>query len=543
MAQMVSAEAGIPGGVSQFIVIILAGVIGAKLAERLNLPRVLPLIISGYLLGPEGLNLFDPGKLSLTFDVLAFLIIPLMLFNEGMHIDTDYLRLYRWPILLLATAGVIITMLGLGVIAYFILGLNWVSALLLGAVLAATDPGAVIAVTKGLDVSKPGPITIVEAESAFNDATSVVLTTILMGVALGGAFSFEGAILDFSRKFFGGILIGFGIALASLDLVSRGGLTEHMVYLSIVIFFIAYSMAEFLGTSGITSAVVAGIVTGGFIESRLTPLERARIIDIWEHITFLSEVLLFLVIGAQIKVSILSNYLIEALVIIGAMMLLARPAAVYLSTIFSLDITDKERTFITAVGARGAIPAALAGLAVVKGVPGANEIFGVTLTAVIISLIVVSLTARPIATKTLGTLELTPFIKKYYINLAKMHALKYALRELNERYREGTISFLTYDTLRSELEEKYRKLESELGDIEQAPEIKTLREEEEKAIRRLMLETQINAIEELRSKNIIPEAVYKEMLDSLTNEAFEIEPEMQGASPIRSFLKKLKRYF
>ncbi len=523
--------------VSQFVMIILAGVIGAKLADRFNLPKILPLLVSGYILGPEVLNLLNPESIGVNFEVLANLLIPLILFNEGMHIEINYLRAYRWQILALATIGVIITMAGLGFIAHLLLKIDLLPAFLLGAVLAATDPGAVISITRGLEVLRPGAITVVEAESAFNDATSIVLTSMLIGLALGSQFSVLSFVSEFARLFFGGMLIGFGVGLMSVELITRLGLTEHMDYLSIVVFFAAWVIAEMppFRTSGVTSVVIAGIVMAAYMESRLTYFEWRRVIDIWEHIAFLSEVLIFLVLGSYISVAIVRSYLLEALVITAAMMLLARPLAVYASTINS-DLTSKEKWFIAAVGARGAIPAAMAGLAVSSKVFEANRIFGITMTAVVISLVAVSLIAKPVSVRTLGVRRLSPWVEKYYEKIAKLHSYRHVLRELDAMYRDGAIDLVTYNLLRREYEARYRTLEEELGDIDEIPEIRELREEELKIIKRRLQEVQLSALEELKSKSLIPTAVYEKVVKEITRRARPGAEEAEW-SPIKSLGK------
>jgi cell volume regulation protein A len=101
----------------QVIIVLLAGIIGAKLAERFGLPIIIPLFISGYLIGPEGLGIFAPLELGLSLSVIVTLAIPIILFNEGMRIDLKLLNEFKLTVFLLATLAVVVSAVGVGLVA------------------------------------------------------------------------------------------------------------------------------------------------------------------------------------------------------------------------------------------------------------------------------------------------------------------------------------------------------------------------------------------------------------------------------------------
>ena len=171
----------------QIIIILLAAIIAAKISERFGLPSIIPLFIIGYLVGPWGLDIFVPLSLGLSLSAIVTLAIPIILFDEGMRIDLKLLNDFRLTIFLLATLAVVVSTIGVGLVAYFVFGMPLLQALLMGAILAATSPAAAIAITEQLKIERKIS-TIVEGEASFNDATSIVLFTIISGAVLGAGF-------------------------------------------------------------------------------------------------------------------------------------------------------------------------------------------------------------------------------------------------------------------------------------------------------------------------------------------------------------------
>ena len=151
--------------IEQVIIVLLAGIIVAKLSERFGFPSIIPLFICGYLIGPEVLGIFVPSQLGLSLSVLATFAIPVILFDEGMRIDLKLLNEFKFTVFLLTTLAVVISTIGVGLTAYLIFGFPLLVALLLGAILAATSPAAAISVVKQLGIQKKIS-TIVEAEAS-----------------------------------------------------------------------------------------------------------------------------------------------------------------------------------------------------------------------------------------------------------------------------------------------------------------------------------------------------------------------------------------
>jgi cell volume regulation protein A len=113
----------------QIIIILLAGVIVAKISERFGLPSIIPLFIIGYLVGSEGLDIFVPLTLVLSLSVVVTLALRVILFDEGMRIDLKLLNEFRLTVFLLATLAVVVSPVGVGLVAYFVFGMPLLRAL------------------------------------------------------------------------------------------------------------------------------------------------------------------------------------------------------------------------------------------------------------------------------------------------------------------------------------------------------------------------------------------------------------------------------
>lgn len=116
----------------QVVIVLLAGIIGAKLAERFGLPIFVPLFLSGYFIGSEGIGIFVPSELGLSLSVIVTLAIPIILFDEGMRIDLKLLNEFKLSIFFLATLAVVVSAVGVGLAAHLIFGMPLLVALLMG---------------------------------------------------------------------------------------------------------------------------------------------------------------------------------------------------------------------------------------------------------------------------------------------------------------------------------------------------------------------------------------------------------------------------
>ncbi len=183
-------------------------------AKRTRLPFTVLLVLVGIVLSglqdryPEALRLLD--TLQVSPDLILFVFLPTLIFESSYHLDARRLRHNLTPILFLAVPGLLLSTGLIGLIVWLATDIPLVAALLLGAILSATDPVAVIALFKQLGAPE-NLTTLVEGESLLNDASAIVVSRILVAILAAGAFSGDllltGAV-DFLVLFVGGLLVG-----------------------------------------------------------------------------------------------------------------------------------------------------------------------------------------------------------------------------------------------------------------------------------------------------------------------------------------------
>ncbi|MHA2408394.1 MAG: cation:proton antiporter, partial [Candidatus Ranarchaeia archaeon] len=437
--------------------IILVGVVSARIAWRFNVPAVIPLLFAGAAIGPFGLKWFDPTQSGVSLTTLTFLFIPVLLFGESLFTDLGILRSVTKPLLMLITVGLLITALGITFICQYLFHLPFYTSLLIGAIVAATDPVVVIPLLKHLRVDKRIS-TLITAESSLNDAAAIVLTLIVLSILQGGSFSFVTSLSMFARLFFGGAIIGSFVTITLIVLINRFELGEHIAYLSLLIFIAAYASAEIFLTSGVTACVFAGLILGTELKSQgFHILQRENAFDLWENLMFLSEAAIFIILGAYLSVEMLRTSWVIGITITLGLFFLIRPLAVIISTSIDPTFNLKEKFFISWVGAKGAVSAGLAATALGLGVAYSSEVFTIVLSLVVFTIILVSFTSKRVAMKTVIH-EKDTALTSYLSIRSKLLAKDLALQILEERYRNQEIDPLIYEKKLTEYQDAISEL-------------------------------------------------------------------------------------
>jgi len=385
--------------------LLFIAALSAIVVRRIRFPYTIGLVLVGIGLAFAARDfeaLSGLKEVQLTPDIILFLILPTLLFEAAINIHFDTLKKNLVPILVLATFGLMISMIIVGVVLSNFTPLSLGVALLFGALISATDPVAVIALFKELGV--PDRLgTLVDGESLFNDATAIVVFHILLGVVLtGGAFStglIAGGVLDFFIVFFGGLAIGVALGAAVLWLVSLAA-GDHLVQIALtaVVAYVAFIIADHvLHVSGVMAVVGAGVY-GAWRGARLFDEQMRQVVrSYWEFAAFVANSLIFLLIGLT-EYQVLEDlsrfhehiaYVLIAIVTVIA----ARAIVVYGLSPLNNRLSKAEpmdlpyQTIMFWGGLRGAIP-----LALVLGLPADFEhrvlLLDLTLGVVLFSLLV-----------------------------------------------------------------------------------------------------------------------------------------------------------
>ena len=269
----------------------------AVIASRLRITYTVTLVALGLIAGA----LLPPGAVEVTPELVLLALLPGLVFEAALRLDVEHLRRTLGWMVLLAVPGVIVSAAIVAVVLNLATGLPFELGMVVGAMVAATDPVAVLATFRVLRVP-PRLATLVEGESLFNDATALVLFAATLGVINEGATPGETA-KDLLVTLVASAGIGLGAGWLASRLIER--IEDHAIELtlSIVAAYGTYLLADGLEQSGIIATVIAGVVIGA--HGRAIGLSRRAVeaLDVvWELIAFLLTAFAFLLVGLAIPI-------------------------------------------------------------------------------------------------------------------------------------------------------------------------------------------------------------------------------------------------
>ena len=363
--------------------LVLAGILSSLVALRFGAPLLLVFLLLGMLAGeggPGGLKFSDVG----TAYTVGSIALALILFDGGLHTRLATFRNVLAPAATLATAGVLITTLLTAPVAKLVLGIGWLQALLVGAVVASTDAAAVFLLinSRGLRL-RPRVRATLEVESGTNDPFAVFLTLLLVEFLLVGDQGWSHALVVFLRDTVLGCLIGVAggriITLVLNRLALPQGLHAPFVAVSAVVVFAA---ANAVHSSGFLAVYLAGLVVG----NRQTRAHNSVVVFL-DAVTWLAQIVMFVLLGLLVWPHRLADSLVGAVVVALVLMLVARPVAVFLC-LAPFGFQWREKLFVSWVGLRGAVAIFLASIPLLVGLPAAYLFFDVAFVVVLSSLLV-----------------------------------------------------------------------------------------------------------------------------------------------------------
>ena len=358
VSQIVLAEEAIIG-------LLLIASLVAIFVRRYRLPYTVGLVGIGLLISA----IFEPLPNPISSDIILSLLVPPLVFEAAFHLRLDDLRRDFGLILTLAVPGVILTTVVVGGLIYVAnIGIAIEFAMVFGALIAATDPVAVVALFRRLGVPKRLQV-LLEGESLLNDGTAIVLFNIMLavaGIATHGESTLSANsglglwIADFLKIAGGGVLTGVVLGMLASQVIGRIDDALVETTLTTVLAFGSYLIAEHvLGVSGVLAVVVAGIVNGNVGPRGMSATTRVVVFNFWEYAAFLANSFIFLLIGLAIDIGdMLKN--LPAIGIAILAVLLARAVGIYGFSIFNRDISTKWKHVLYWGGLRGAIALALA---------------------------------------------------------------------------------------------------------------------------------------------------------------------------------------
>ncbi len=500
----------------------------------LRVPYPIALVLAGLGLGAllRGplplLHDLELERIQLTPELILLLLLPALLFEATLHIEVAALRQTLLPIGLLAVPGVLLTAAIIGALIHWGIRLPWPTALLFGAIVAATDPIAVIAIFKRLGAPH-GLELLVEGESLFNDGTAVVLARILQGIVLVGTFSVVEGIINFVVVVGGGLLVG----LIAGGIVSRltAQIDDHLIELTLttILTYGTFLIAESLHVSGVIAVVIAGLVLGNVGATHgMSPTTRLALLTFWEYVAFLINSVIFLLIGLQIDLAGLADNLIPIAIAIGAM-LFARAVVVYglglavLPLPRLLPVRWLHTLFWS--GLRGAVSLAVV-LALPFDFPARALLLDLTFGAVLFTLLVQGLTMEPLL-KRLGVAGSDARRRAYTSRRAQLLMARAARSELQRLAANQVLSPRVY----KRLDEAYRASSDAL-----AAELETLYQdqaaleaEELRTTREHLLRVQRATLGDLQRQGLVDSDAAQEVAEAIDARLLALQPQTGAA--------------
>jgi CPA1 family monovalent cation:H+ antiporter len=379
------------------VAILGATVVVAIVAGRSAIPASVGLVLVGLAVAIVG-----PGAgLPIAPDLLLAIVLPGLVFEAAFRTDLAVLRPSAVSVFVLAIPGVVIVAAIVAVVLTVTTGLGPTEGFLVGAMVAATDPAAVLSTFRHVAVP-PRLATMVEMESLVNDGTGIVLFALALEL-LGGQASLGGALVAFVVRVVGGAVLGIAAGWLAGWIVRR--VDDHLAELTItaVLAYGTYLAASALGLSGVIATLVAAGTFGALARDGLSPRAVGAIDVVWEFAAFLLTAGVFLLVG----LSIAPEALVLAAGAIGwgiAAVLIGRAVVVYGivgggSVLLGRIARARGRSFASAAtvprawlhvlfwaGLRGAVSVALA-LSLPMDLPNRDLIQGVTFGIVLFTLI------------------------------------------------------------------------------------------------------------------------------------------------------------
>lgn len=359
--------------------LLLVAVATSPLSGRFGIPSLLLFLAIGIAAGSEGVMRipFEDHALAFRIGTIALVLI---LFDGGLNAPVGMMRSTLAPAAVLATVGVALTALIVAGAA-FALGVPAPIALLLGAVVSSTDAAAVFSVMRAGAVRlKAWTASVLELESGFNDPMAVLLTVILTEAIVSSVSTGEvarTALLQFGVGLASGAALGVGgsVVLHRLPLPVAG----LYPVLTTAIAFTTYGVATALSGSGFLAVYIAALLI-----TRRKPPYSAGIRRVHDALAWLSQLVMFLTLGLLVFPSRLIPLAPLGLGLALILAIVARPLAVLLC-VLPFRSAWRDRTFVSWVGLRGAVPIVLAIYPVLREVPGGDQIFHLVFFAVLVN--------------------------------------------------------------------------------------------------------------------------------------------------------------
>jgi len=488
------------------ILLLIATIVGIA-AQQFRLPYTVGLVIMGLVL-----TLLPQVDINLAPNLFLGLLVPPLVFEGAFHLNFIDLRRNLVPILTFAIPGVVLTMIIVGMIVHWGTDIPILFALVFGALVAAIDPVAVIALFRTMGIPKRLEV-LLEGESLLNDGIAIVLLSLVIPIATQTAdFDLLVSILDFLLVSGGGILVGLLLGTLVSQAIQR--IDDYLIEttLTTILAFGSYLIAEqVFHVSGVLAVVVAGLVNGNIGPAGMSPTTRIVLFNFWEYASFIAISFIFLLIGLQIDLSSLfTSWQFIIIAVFGV--LVARAMTIYGLSWVGKDIPMRWQHVLNWGGLRGAISLALAISLPLSLGPTRTQLQVMTFGVVIFTLLVQGLTMAPLVRR-LKLSERSEVQLEYERRHARAVATRAAYEHLTRMRRNGLLSDHTWQIIAPMLEQHNQALvDAVKAVLLENPQLEAL---ELEAARKELLQAQRSMLGSLLKDGVITETTYSQLVSEV----------------------------
>ena len=376
---------------------LAAGIIAQSVAHHLRIPGIVLLLITGVLLGPDVAGIIHPDTLGSALGVLTGFAVAVILFEGGLNLKIQRLKRESRAIRQMITIGGAVTAAGGTLAARWLFQWDWRTSILFGTLVMVTGPTVINPLLRRFKVKRNVSV-VLEAEGVLLDAIGAVVAIVALEVALSPKSGLlETALMLVTRLGFGALigLLG-GMLLVKLlknrNVVPEG--TENVFTLCLILAVFQGSNV-ILSESGIVAVTVAGVVVGNF----QTRAQR-ELVEFKEALTVMLIGMLFILLAADVRLADVYALGMPGVIIVLVLMFVVRPLNVVVGT-FGTKLTWREKCFISWIGPRGIVAAAVASLFAVQlhayGIAGGNELRALVFMVITVTVLSAGMTGGLVA--------------------------------------------------------------------------------------------------------------------------------------------------
>lgn len=513
--------------VTTILWLVITATIVAIITKYIRLPYTIVLVLAGV-----GIALV-PGipTVILTPELIVNVFLPVLLFEAAYHLSYEHLKESFRFIAGLAVLGVLGTAAFVAGFLILVVGMQWQTALLFGAIVSATDPVSVVATFRKLGT--PYRLTtIVEGESLFNDGSALVFFNLLLGVVVAEKFSVWGSLTEFLVVSVGGLILGIAVGYLALLILAR--LNDHLTetLLTLIAAYGSFIGAEELGVSPALAVVATGLLIGNFGHSQvMAPTTQIALGYSWEFFGFLANSLIFLLMGLEIRAINFTDFWQITLVGIGVT-ILSRIIMVGVSSWLTNTINRRVliplswQVMMIWGGLRGAVSLSMAlslPLVLASGAPfpERDKLLVMSFGLILFTLVVQGLTIEPLMNYLKLGRATSEQIRRYELLRGQLLITRTVSQKTQEMLESGLINEDMAKSIIKDYQAKEDVTNTALAALHVSNEL--LQEEQLHTARRQLLEIEKTKAKELYSQGIISEEILQSLQTDIDSRSVQLE--------------------